>query len=313
MEQPEDTSRARGQDPLGELLDEGDAEINLDAVDSKRLADHLFLDALLERYHRPDHRGVEERVQRALAGLQPQRRRILPLAWATASVTAGLLMALGVWTMLEPTALSAEAVLRHSIAWMEFPRDRRYAITLEGSGPIGHQEATLFVRGASQFAIEKPTLLGSLWCGHDGTDVWIVPPLAVTPVLVGDRPEALSDWLEKNEAGLPFLHIGTVMARLRDHFDVCDAPSGGYAEGDRSIRVLHATRHTLDDELPACVEVLVDADAGTVLRVLLDWRRRPGEWGPGAMVFELADEVERPDDWYRHSAHHAPDRPVRRL
>jgi hypothetical protein len=332
-------------------------DVDLDTAEPLRLAELRLLDALLQEVYAPDAAAVEARVRKALAAIanaemrpadarletvpgdaaqaaatvdsaaRPFSRRCW-LYWAPAAIAAALLISTG-WWAFAPRGSAFAAAEKAYDASLESV-DREYQVTIARNGALAllaPLEATLYVRGASRFALRHPgAVAGDFWFGSDGRQSWFVP--VVGPVLVSDDPHWLRRRAEQEKVSLPFLQVSTILQRLGDRYDLETLPSetlAGHGEilwqrirGTRraaarasdetaAARTADAAtpvaRRGAPQRLPQTVDLWIHPHSGVAGKVVVTWEPELLKPSLRRIELQLVSERRQPDDWYEYTSH----------
>jgi hypothetical protein len=332
-------------------------DADLDAAEPLRSAELRLLDALLQEIHAPDAAAVEARVQKALAAiaaaeLRPAAARpetappdTAPVAaaadsaaspdsrrrwldWAPAAIAAALLISTG-WWAFAPRGSAFAAAEKAYDASLESV-DREYQVTIVRNGPLAllaPQEATLYVRGASRFALRHPGAVpGDFWFGSDGKQSWFVP--VVGPALVSDDPHWLRQRAEQEKVALPFLQVSSILQRLGDRYELKTLPSetlagqgeipwqrirgtrraAARAAGEAAAALVAdaaapAARRGAPQRLPQTVDLWIHPHSGVAGKVVVTWEPELLKPSLRRIELQLASERRQPDDWYDYASH----------
>lgn len=327
------TSRANG----GELPP---PPAGIGAEERAKVADLLFLDALLTRVHDRDPAGNARRVARVLSSLDEAcldeipglgTKTLVPAQGVNPSVRAAparsarrrwlvssLSMAAGVagagaaWLLSSATPVNAQETVRKAYAGALVLEDRHYRVWTYFGGPsVAPIEGSLFVRGGEKFALHQPTPLGlRFWLGSDGKSSWFIP--AIGPVLVSGDSSAPRRWIAERGMEVPFLQITAILRELVDDYELDELPDEPLprdnARGDwRRVRGTLASQRLL---LPRQIDAWVHPETGMVARLILDWKLAGKALGLRRIEFDLVDQNRMPDDWYSAARHHGKGRAV---
>ncbi|QDU64193.1 hypothetical protein Pan216_50820 [Planctomycetes bacterium Pan216] len=282
---------------------------NATSDELRRHADHLFVDALLERVHGTE--TPEDRTQRVMELLErtTRRRWTLPRPpWLGSGIgiAATLMIAGAFWLFTGGLARDAHAALEFIMEKNAQEVDRQYAVMAEGGTLFpGTVESVVYVRGGDHFVIRRPTPLGDVYVGTDGDLAWWIPP--VGPIFASRDADRFRHFISKKGEDVPFLSLQAVLRRFGEDYDLTltsDAPEG--AEGDW----IHLRGRRLNSERvgPETIDLYADPKTGVIERLdieggipLVGWRR---------VRLSFAGSPKLPDNWYEHSAHHESDRKV---
>jgi hypothetical protein len=306
---------------------EGDAPAGLNDAGRRRLADLQLLHGLLGQLREGESAAREARVRNVLRALEappptlPLRRRApvrRVLSWVTAA--AAVLLGVLLWGKFG-AANPAYAVMARALQAAGEERDRTYDVTdTWGEPEQSRLTAVLQFRGDKfLFRPLAPPWDGTL-VGGNGRQSWVVPKSGA--VLVSDDPRAFFRLVRgavlpdrRGDRGrsregetLPFLHLPAMLERFSRSYDLQLLAPEALDDGGPGYQHIRGARRAGVEDGPESVEVWAHPQTGVARRLRLDL----GE-GPGArrLTLDLASEAPLPADWYEHSAHHDPKRPVR--
>lgn len=344
FQEPAKQLSERSESWLGDILDDVDIARELESVppsERARVADLLFLDALLERVHSSDTKQLEARVQRVLSAIDeskdhraaprestapaadvtkvtshqaaPGMQRSSRRRWLVSSLTvaAGIGGASAAWLLSGASSATAQGTVKLAYQESKLPEDRQYRVTTRlGAATFEPLVGELYVQGGDKFALCQPTLLGTrFWMGSNGDVAWLVP--SVGPVLVSNKPELLRQWIEDRELNVPFLQITSVLELMKDDYELSRL-GDEYLPGDRQTRWrrIRGTKDTTRPLFPAQIDAWVDPANGTVGRLELNWSLAKRALGLRQICFELVGRERMVGDWYDAAAHHGTARAV---
>ena len=214
-------------------------------------------------------------------------------------------------------ALAAIQQARHTLA---MPSDRTYTITVEGQSPRGlthERQATLFARGTDHFVFKIAGPFGTdILAGSDGNESWLIPP--VGPVLIGSDSLLIDRWLSQERVPIPLLSLDETLHRLESRYNlsVVSDEIGSTADiGHRStmtdsIRVI-GRRRPEEAMIPDTVELWSNRTSGILQRLELRWSDAEPRPGPQSITVVLKSEEQLAADFFIHTRHHPPEKPVR--
>lgn len=325
MRTPDSSDDDLPLNPLLARLDDGTGGADERApTDARRLADQLFVDALLERVHQGAPAALDDQIRSAMARIGTSQTELIPAAgvtrrrWITSSLQAAAgIGAVGVgWLAVSTlTTPTAEAAVARAIEDARLERDRHYAISTEISRPGEGKtlRGDLYVRGAERFAVRHESPLGGVvWVGGDQKTVWIIP--AAGPAFVAADPRRMDQWIEERELPLPVLQVTAVLTHLQGHYDLELLAPERLEESAERMQHVRGRRRAAVGLLPTTIDVWIHPRSGNVQRLSLDWERRLDPLpGPRRIQFDLVDQVALAGDWYTAEAHLDRNRPVIRF
>lgn len=199
--------------------------------------------------------------------------------------------------------------------------DRTYVLrAIEGDGRMRRREAPLpakrvqpaidgavvSLRNPSSYVLIRRDAEGrEVISGSDGATAWIVP--AEGPVRVSADPGRFRGALPGGRLDIPFIDPHADLSALARGYDLLvqkPAPAAG-----RPDARLVATRRAEVRGGPKLIEMDFDPKSALVRAIRLE-NLPQAQGGPRSIEFELVDDAPLGDDYFRHTAHHAPDRPV---
>lgn len=335
---------------LSDILDDVASIQDLRSVapdERARVADLLFLDALLERVHRQRPEEIDEKVRQVMTAIDadclPRRRAgSLPLPLSAAAeadlpttgrslpaspgarlqmrrrwLVSSLTMAAGVagvgtaWLLSGAGSATAQDTVKKAYEESWLPEDRQYRITTTFGGPvIDPIEGELFVQGGDKFVVHQPTILGTrFWLGSNGKRAWLIP--SVGPVLVSSKPELLRQWIDDRDLNVPFLQITSVLSVMQDDYELAQLTDERLPGGDRTLwRRIRGTKDKQRLLFPNQIDAWVHPVTGTVGRLVLDWNVPKRAIGLKQIRFDLVGRERMPADWYDAAPHHGTNRAV---
>lgn len=318
------------------MLDEQSAEASavaaLSADERRRLVDLQWIDALLTHGTLREAAAVERSVANVLERLgesaKPpattlcekvgevrgaRRTRWLPAASLSSIAAAALVMiALGVWW--QRGSQQAMAMVERSYQAALAPRDRVYDVTVERTGgSMRPLKSTLTVRGGDKFLFEKRGPLGAtIRLGTDGQGYWFIPPAG--PIVRAENDAFLPAWMRRTSTELPHLQVSTLLARMRDYYQLKRLPDEALAADGPKLSHLRATwsaprlrpsKHGRTP--PEVVEMWADPVTGVVEQLVLTLPLDETHRQIHTVTLRLAEERTLGDEAYRAETY-APDR-----
>ena len=150
----------------------------------------------------------------------------------------------------------------------------------------------------------------TIWSGRNADELWLVPefgPVRVRRVNDGDT----------SIPRIPFLSIGSMLVGLRNHYELKLNRSVESGEGETTLLCDHiiATLKRSPDgpggtrPLADRVEIFADPVSGVPRRLKFRWQT-PNRVGWRGIVADLVGSPDLPEDFFRRTGHHAPNRPV---
>lgn len=303
---------------------------SLSADERRRLVDLQWIDALLTHGSPKEAAAVERSVAGVLVRLEGNakplaavtrgertgRRRWWPaVSLSSLAAAAVVLIALGFWW--QRGSQQAMAMVERSYQAALAPLDRTYAVTIERTGgsmrPMKSMKSMLTVRGGDKFLFEKRGPLGAMIrLGTDGQGYWFVPPAG--PIVRAKDDAFLPAWMRRTSTDLPHLQVSTLLARMRDYYQLKRLPDESLTENGPELSHLHATwsarrlrpsKHGRTP--PEEVELWADPATGVVEQLVLtlpiDEQRRQAH----TVTLRLVEEKALGDEAYRAETY-APER-----
>ena len=293
----------------------------------RRLVDLQWIDALLTHGSPGEAAAAERAVAGVLAGLEGRakpratvvrggrvdRRRWLPaISLSSLAAAAVVMIALGFWW--QRGSQQAMAMVERSYQAAILPLDRTYEVTVERTGgSMRSLKSTLTVRGGDKFLFEKRGPLGAMIrLGTDGQGYWFIPPAG--PIVRAKDDAFLPAWMRRTSTDLPHLQVSTLLARMRDYYQLkrlpnesltADGPELSHLHATWSARRLRPSKHGRTP--PEEVELWADPATGVVEQLVLtlpiDEQRRQAH----TVTLRLVEEKTLGDEAYRAETY-APDR-----
>ncbi len=309
----------------GGMLDEhaaieASAATSLSIEDRRRLVDLQWIDALMTHGSPAEAAAVERSVASVLAGLEERvkpeaavvrggrvarRRRWLPaISLSSLAAAAIVLIALGVWW--QRGSQQAMAMVERSYEAALAPRDRTYEVTVERTGgAMRPMKSTLTVRGGDKFLFEKRGPLGGMYrLGTDGQGYWFIPPAG--SIVRAETDAFLPAWMRRTSTDLPHLQVSTLLARMRDYYQLkrlpdesltADGPQLSHLRAVWSAGRLRPSKHGRMP--PEEVELWADPVTGVVEQLVLTLPIDAGRQRAHTVTLRLVEEKMLGDEAYR--------------
>jgi len=289
-------------------------------------------------------RAVMEAIGRPVrpfteSGARPGVRRILRRA--ALATAAGLLLAAGLFFLLPPEE-SAQAALAEIIAAYETAGDRTYRISVEDEadrpsapprrgkrwqekqdwqrllgemsrgGKAELDKAVLYLRGARQFVLIRPTADGQrVVNGYDGQQSWLARP--DRPVLLSNEPHAFRVPMPKPMATVPFVALGETLRRIREEYDIAEVVFRPLPGAPTTLQYVLAKARPGDPKPPTSIELWADPDTGLLYRVVFHDAKTRGRPQPKRITLDLAGTDNLPANWFTHEPHHDASATIERI
>lgn len=329
----ENDDAARPLDELaGGMLDEhatldASAASSLSVEERRRLVDLQWIDALLTHGSPAETAAMERSVECVLAGLEVgakpraalareervDRRRWLPaISLSSLAAAAVVMIALGFWW--QRGSQQAMAMVERSYQAALAPLDRTYDVTVERTGgSMRSLKSTLTVRGGDKFLFEKRGPLGAMIrLGTDGQGYWFIPPAG--PIVRAENDAFLPAWMRRTSTELPHLQVSTLLARMRDYYQLkrlpdesltADGPQLSHLRATWSAGRLRPSKHGRTP--PEEVELWADPMTGVVEQLVLTLPIDAGRQRAHTVTLRLVEEKTLGEEAYRAETY-APER-----
>lgn len=325
---PRDWQPSAGDELASRLLDDEAPSAALAApapADRQRAADLQWLDAMLEQSYGHNRAAASRAISATLSRLsdepstsadrssqvdpRPAARR--SNRWLAVAVAASVLV--GLFFVASPKATrSAYAMVERAYQVALEPRDREYRITLSGGGPgrMLPRQVSFQVRGGEQFVLTIAGPRGGVnRIGRDGPRFWYVPP--VGRVFVADGDTFVGAWLERSSADMPYLKLSTLLARLRDTYELSVLPNEML--GDKMTNHLIALRRDAvgaqHPNWPLSIELWTDPASGMIRKAEITRPAAAAGFAGEHITFELISEQPVADSVYQLQTY-AGNRPI---
>jgi hypothetical protein len=308
---------------------EAAATESLSEEERRRVVDLQWIDALLAHGSPQEAAAVERAVAGVLAGLEerakPQasgergrgrrtrRRRWLPaVSLSSLAAAAVVMIALGVWW--QRGSQQAMAMVERSYQAALAPRDRTYDVTVVRTrGSMRPIKASLTVRGGDKFLYEQRGPLGGMYrLGTDGQGYWFIPPAG--SVVRAETDAFLPAWMRRTSTDLPHLQVSTLLARMRDYYQLKRLPDEALTADGPQLSHLRAVwsagqlRHSKHGRTPPEeVELWADPVTGVVEQLVLTLPIDAGRQRAHSVTLRLVEEKTLGEEAYRAETY-APDR-----
>jgi hypothetical protein len=301
---------------------------SLSVDERRRLVDLQWIDALLTHGSPAEAAAVERSVATVLAGLEElampqaavvrggrvvQRRRWLPaISLSSLAAAAIVLIALGVWW--QRGSQQAMAMVERSYQAALAPRDRTYDVTVvRTNGSMRPIKASLTVRGGDKFLFEQRGPLGGMYrLGTDGQGYWFIPPAG--SIMRAETDAFLPAWMRRTSTDLPHLQVSTLLARMRDYYQLKRLPDEALTADGPQLSHLRAVwsagqlRHSKHGRTPPEeVELWADPVTGVVEQLVLTLPIDAGRQRAHSVTLRLVEEKTLGEEAYRAETY-APDR-----
>lgn len=333
---PDNTNRewqpSLGDELASRLLDDNlpaGALAEMSIADRQRIADLQWLDAMLEQSYGHNQAATSRAITAALArlndepavsrvtettpvALQPAARR--SSRWLAVAIAASVLV--GLFFVSSPRATrSAYAMVERAYQVALEARDREYRITFSGGGPgrVLPRDAALRVRGGEKFLLTVAGPMGGInRIGRDDGRFWYAPPAG--RVFMADGDSFVGNWLKSSSADMPYLNLSTLLARLRDAYELSVLPDESI-DGHATQHMIARRREAIAAEHPTwplSFELWTDPASGVIRKAKITRPAATAGFAGEHITFELVSEAPVEDSVYELPTY-AGDRPVATL
>ncbi|HEY1068559.1 MAG TPA: hypothetical protein VGE52_20715, partial [Pirellulales bacterium] len=261
----------------------------------------------------------------AIPRTEPARRFPWTRVWLGLLATAALIP-LALWLNHNPPAASAQAAVQQAAQAAEAAVAHRYQIHITAQAPLAKWswDAQVDVRGPEHFVLTYPTPVGQFAVGTDGHECWVVPALPFAPVQVARDKGNFKDWLREGgptDVAQPFLDLHSILEHIGSSYSLTLLEAGALPESkpvpqgafnDRAGTWTHVRGVPKGDPglWADSIEVWSDPKTGRAVRIALNWNHRGLAPQPRTITLQLDPFSDWPEDWFRHTAHHTPERAV---
>lgn len=289
------------------------------------MADQQLVDALLRSLAKDQPTDTNRRVGRVMASIAAER--LMPRTsyrrsarnWSLVGLAACLLIICSILMIRSTSEARADELLAaiHQVSLVD--TDRLYHVFHSSSAHEASFEflGKLYLRGTIGFVLR----VDAFAFGRYGKQYWMVPPEG--PVVVAND----FNWLESPSARdmlelellkdlaatsyrAPLMQLSTIIELIEGDYDVAVHRDNSF--GTRAMDELEATRRGVNGKLPASIRMQIDPRTKVVHSIELTWSAVEGNTLSHHVRFVLAPTEPVTEVWYAHTAHHAPDRPVKR-
>ncbi len=235
-------------------------------------------------------------------------------SWRRMSLVGGLaaLVALALtvlwWSELTPATAAAE--LNRLIDASASLRDRTYRITSLDPNPAPIEErqapidgAILYIGPPDKYVLVRRFPDGRIYLtGFDGEHNWAAPPDGA--VRLSRDPLRFRWALPGHQHSIPFADLRSDLVQLRDAYTISRLDRD--AEGRLGLR---AEKKSREYRGPKRVDIWYDPASGVIHRMVFEGLPL-ARGGPRSVAVDLLEERELGADFFKHQAHHGPDRRV---
>jgi hypothetical protein len=275
--------------------------------------DDALLDSLLRQAYigdpQEDQRIAQILAQLKVNALEQQRQsRSSSSRWLTVALAASVLLIAGFSITYLSTNNAAYAAVIRSLEVP--PSTRAYRIRMVHQRPVwGKREVTsdLYLNDKDQFVVRHPgwSRFGDVWIGGDSSRRWIAPRFG--PAFVGGE-EIVGNWLTRKDLPSPYLHVSTILDRMRRAYRLTMLTDEQLPQLDSSGKPV-LCQHIVgvlrrpNGSLPARMELWVNVDTGMAQRIELTWHREQSERGPVQWSIDLVAAPVLPGNWFDLEGH----------
>lgn len=292
----------------------------------RHIADQQLVDALLQSLAERNPSDTSGRVRRVMDAIAADRpspatsNHRTARIWSLVGLAACLLVACTVLVMKSANESRATEILAEIRQVSLADTDRIYHVFHSTSQHDAAFEflGKLYLRGTTGFVVQ----VDKIAFGRYGDEYWVVPPEG--PIFVANsfnwlnspstrdmlELDLLKDLSVKSHRA-PLMQLSTTVESIEGDYDF--AVHRGTYVGTRRLDELSAARREANEELPASIRLWFDAETKIIYTVELTWSVVDGKPLRHSVQFALAPAENVAEDWYQHTAHHAADRPVRRV
>jgi len=218
------------------------------------------------------------------------------------------------------------AAVERSLLAEQRPVVREYEVTVVTRNLLGKRRSrthSLFVKGRD-FAIRTAPLLGSsnsnatAWLGGNGDTRWHVPRIGA--VQIGPEGFLNNRLAGKSVIETPFLTVSTILDRITRFYELKLTSGVELTEAESTVTCDHIVgersanpRAANARVIPEHVELWADNQTGFARRVELTWDESGNNVGWLEATAQLVGTPDVASNFFDHTAHHEPDRRVRRI
>jgi outer membrane lipoprotein-sorting protein len=181
-------------------------------------------------------------------------------------------------------------------------RNRQERAVLDG--------ATLYLRGRGKYVLYRYTPSGqTVINGSDGQTNWLIRPRR--SVLVSDDPQAFRIPMPENLANLLTLDFSDTLQQIRERYKIKYLGTVPVEQNqEASWSYLHATQQNGKFKGPRVIRIWAHPDTGLLRRIEFADIQLQSDPEPRKLIFDLRDQKQLADNWFKHTAHHPEDAEV---
>lgn len=250
----------------------------------------------------------------SLSTQQTVRWNRLRSPWSSWMVAAAVLSVL----LTIPWYLRAnQAIAAIDRANQVFPTPRKYRIQMTSVGEQSPSRTVwLYLDSSNRFVIEHPSWFQSqkTWLGGDSVSQWIVLPAG--PAFIGSQ-KVLGGWLVRRDGDAPYLHLSTILDRMRNGYKLSAPTSTQISSIDNHAPIeciyIKGQRRSDRHGLPSTIELWVHPENGMAQRVVLNWNiptPQDGVRSRKQWTVDLVDCPTLPSNWFSPDAHMRPSQRI---
>ena len=297
--------------------------------DKRNLQKTQWVDSLLDALYENDRERAQDLVTAGLDRIdgenttRPYSEKLVrhPVAWqmkrwlVIGLSSAAALMLLVFFLQINTPNQAMAAVNRSIEQALANDIGRYYVVTsviqVDEDKTMARNSA-LYVKGGERFALrtDGPLKVRSIWLGGDRGNAWVVPP--VGPVITGDT-DNLGAWVaRRKEITSPYLHITTILERMRDSYELKAQPNETLLIGARSVECQHIVgdlKGARSGQGPDRISLWVSAKTGVAQKVMAKWVLADGELGRKSVLIEFKSDMNLADDFFTPEKHGGSNRP----
>lgn len=308
----------------------------LSAEQKRQLADEQLLHALLRYHYSESDASAERRVDRVLKAISPRPAKPLwfRLARATLSSAAAMVLVVVLIQLLLPQTTSATSGFDRVVSAFLDDGDRAYSIqftmqkteddddsgrppadaerphSMHRRGPGKLNGATLYLRGAAQYAFEiKLPDDKSVWIGQDGQHAWAVRPNGAV-LLSKDRDAFHLPFFEEMTT-IPLIDVRDTLQTARQGYEL-DPPKKVTLDDGRSADYFVAHREGQEGRRPQRIELWADPQTGLLYRLVCS-KMHFGGVVCLQLRMDYLDGKTLPADWFEYRGHAPSDADVKTI
>lgn len=228
--------------------------------------------------------------------------------WFVITIAAAVLLAVMAYVPTDLFRPSAKAAIGSSIEQAGKDVGRHYSLTASfvlDSGQTVTRQAELFVKGNESLAIQSSGIFGTpYWMGSRHGKAWVVPP--VGPVITGSTENLISWVAEQKEIETPYLHIATILERMRDVYSLEVLPDETIElPGDSVVcqRITGVFTGEASPRKPDRIELWINSETRVAVKVVGTWKLDDGKSGRKRLTIWFKESLELASEFFTPEAH----------